>query len=53
MILNLMGIPVDVYAKLHSAQKQLAQAMLDTMHPMSQRYLGTVNDGDIIRRQKR
>jgi pimeloyl-ACP methyl ester carboxylesterase len=51
MILNLMGIPVDVYAKFTPAQKQLAQAMLDTMHPMSQRYLGTVNDGDMIRRE--
>ncbi len=51
MILNLMGIPADVYAKFAPAQKQLAQGMLDTMHPMSQRYQGTVNDGDMIQRE--
>lgn len=51
MILNLMGIPTDVYAKFTPAQKQLAQGMLDTMHPMSQRYQGTVNDGGMIQRE--
>jgi pimeloyl-ACP methyl ester carboxylesterase len=51
MILNLMGIPADVYAKFTSAQKRVAQGMLDTMHPMSQRYRGTVNDGDMIQRE--
>jgi pimeloyl-ACP methyl ester carboxylesterase len=50
-ILNLMGIPADVYASFTPAQKQLAQGMLDTMHPMSQRYRGTVNDGDMIQRE--
>lgn len=51
MILNLMGIPADVYANFTPAQKQSAQAMLDTMHPMSQRYRGTVNDGEMIQRE--
>ena len=50
-ILNLMGVPADVYAKFTPTQKQLAQEMLDTMHPMSQRYPGTVNDGEVIQRK--
>jgi pimeloyl-ACP methyl ester carboxylesterase len=50
-ILNLMGIPAGVYATLTPAQKELAQGMLDTMHPMSQRYRGTVNDGEMIQRE--
>ncbi|HUB32612.1 MAG TPA: alpha/beta hydrolase [Bryobacteraceae bacterium] len=49
-ILNLMGMPAGVYRNLTPAQKQLAQAMLDTMHPMSQRYRGTINDGEMILR---
>jgi pimeloyl-ACP methyl ester carboxylesterase len=51
MILSLMGIPADVYARFTPEQKRLAQGMLDTMHPMSQRYWGTVNDGEMIQRQ--
>jgi pimeloyl-ACP methyl ester carboxylesterase len=47
-ILNLMGIPGDVYAQFSAAQKELAQEMLDTMHPMSPRYAGTLNDGHMI-----
>ncbi len=50
MILNLMGLPSYVYAKFTTAQKQLAQGMLDTMHPMSQRFQGTVNDGEMLQR---
>lgn len=50
MMLNLMGIPADVYAKFTPVQKQLAQEMLDTMHPMTQRYPGTVNDGEMLQR---
>jgi pimeloyl-ACP methyl ester carboxylesterase len=50
-ILNLMGIPADVYAKFTSVQKQMAQEMLDTMHPMTERYRGTMNDGDMIQRE--
>jgi pimeloyl-ACP methyl ester carboxylesterase len=48
-ILNLMGISLDVYGSFTPVQKQLAQEMLDTMHPMSERYRGTVNDGRMIR----
>jgi pimeloyl-ACP methyl ester carboxylesterase len=50
-ILNLIGVPSDVYARFIPAQKQLAQEMLDTMHPMTQRYPGTVNDGEMIQRE--
>jgi pimeloyl-ACP methyl ester carboxylesterase len=50
-LLNLMGIPPGVYASFTPAQRQLAQEMLDTMHPMSQRYRGTVNDGEMIQRE--
>jgi pimeloyl-ACP methyl ester carboxylesterase len=51
MILDLMGIPKRAYAEFTPDQKQLAQSMLDTMHPMSQRHRGTVNDGDMIQRE--
>ena len=47
-ILNLMGIPTQVYETFNPEQKELAQEMLDTMHPMSQRYKGTINDGKMI-----
>jgi len=50
VMLSLMGVPSGVYARLTPPQKQLAQAMLDTMHPMSERYRGTINDGEMIRR---
>lgn len=50
-ILNLMGVPADVYAKFSPVQKQLAQEMLDTMHPMTRRYPGTMNDGEMIQRK--
>lgn len=50
-ILNLMGIPADVYGRFTPAQKQMAQEMLDTMHPMTERYRGTLNDGDMIQRE--
>ncbi len=39
-----MGIPTEVYETFNPEQKELAQEMLDIMHPMSQRYKGTVND---------
>jgi pimeloyl-ACP methyl ester carboxylesterase len=48
VILNLMGIPSQLYASFTPEQKELAQEMLDTMHPMSQRYIGTLNDGKMI-----
>jgi pimeloyl-ACP methyl ester carboxylesterase len=50
-ILSLMGIPADVYAKFTPTQKQMAQEMLDIMHPMSRRYPGTVMDGELIQRE--
>lgn len=50
-ILNLMGISPDLYGKFTPVQKQMAQEMLDTMHPMTERYRGTVNDGRMIQRE--
>lgn len=47
-ILDLMGIPNDVYEKFTPDQKQLAQEMLDVMHPMTQRYKGTINDAEML-----
>lgn len=51
VILNLMGIPARVFRNLTPVQREMAQEMLDTMHPMSKRYVGTINDGEMIRRQ--
>lgn len=48
MILDLMGIPSEVYKSFTSEQKELAQEMLDIMHPMSSRYKGTINDGRML-----
>lgn len=48
-ILGLMGIPTDNYEKFTAPQKQLANEMLDLMHPMSLRHKGTVTDGLIIK----
>jgi pimeloyl-ACP methyl ester carboxylesterase len=48
-ILNLMGIPAQVYETFDPEQKELAQEMLDIMHPMSQRYKGTINDEKMIK----
>ncbi|NPE31475.1 alpha/beta hydrolase [Methanococcoides sp. SA1] len=48
-ILELMGIPTDVYETFNPEQKELAQEMLDIMHPMSQRYEGTINDEKMIK----
>lgn len=48
-ILELMGIPTDVYETFDPEQKELAQEMLDVMHPMSQRYEGTINDERMIK----
>jgi pimeloyl-ACP methyl ester carboxylesterase len=50
-ILNLMGISGEVYRSFTPEQKQLAQEMLDTMQPMTERYRGTLNDGVMIERQ--
>lgn len=51
-ILSLMGISPDVYRNFTSIQKEMAQEMLDIMHPMTQRYKGTVNDGEMIQREE-
>lgn len=48
-ILELMGIPTDIYETFNPEQKELAQEMLDGMHPMSQRYEGTINDEKMIK----
>jgi pimeloyl-ACP methyl ester carboxylesterase len=50
-ILNLMGISFEAYGRFTPFQKQIAQEMLDTMHPMTKRYPGTINDGEMIRRE--
>lgn len=48
-ILSLMGIPSEDYQKFTPEQKTLAKEMLDVMHPMSQRSIGTVTDGLLIK----
>jgi pimeloyl-ACP methyl ester carboxylesterase len=40
-ILELMGVPPTVYEGFTPEQKELAQVMLEDMHPMSRRYAGT------------
>lgn len=47
-ILSLMGIPPKIYRHFTPEQKVLAQEMLDIMHPMSPRYRGTKNDGEML-----
>jgi len=47
-ILDLMGVPNDVYKSFDPEQKQFAQEMLDVMHPMTQRYKGTMNDAKML-----
>lgn len=49
LILDLMGISPGIYGTFTPEQKELAQEMLDTMHPMSQRFAGTINDGNMLR----
>ena len=48
-ILSLVGIPSADYKNFSQEQKNLAQEMLDVMHPMSLRYEGTIIDGLIIK----
>jgi pimeloyl-ACP methyl ester carboxylesterase len=48
--LDFLGIPKHVYDNFNPEQKKLAQEMLDIMHPMSQRYEGTINDGKMLER---
>ena len=47
-ILNLIGIPSDDYKNFTPEQKELANELLDVMHPMSLRHVGTVIDGLVI-----
>jgi pimeloyl-ACP methyl ester carboxylesterase len=47
-ILDLMGIPKEVYYNFTPEQKQFAQEMLDVMHPMTPRYKGTINDAEML-----
>ena len=47
-MLGLMGTPPDKYKHFTAEQKELAQVMLDDMHPMSRRYAGTFNDNVMI-----
>lgn len=47
-ILDMMGIPKDIYENFSPEQKQLAQEMLDVMHPMTRRYQGTLNDAEML-----
>jgi pimeloyl-ACP methyl ester carboxylesterase len=51
-ILDMMGIPKDVYAQFTPEQNQLAQEMLDVMHPMTPRYRGTINDAEMLSREE-
>jgi len=51
-ILDMMGIPKDAFAQFTPEQKQLAQEMLDVMHPMTLRYQGTINDADMLLREE-
>lgn len=46
--LSLIGIPADDYKKFTPEQKELANELLNVMHPMSLRYKGTFIDGLII-----
>jgi pimeloyl-ACP methyl ester carboxylesterase len=51
-ILDMMGIPKDVYERFTPEQKRLAQEMLDVMHPMTLRYQGTINDAEMLLRDE-
>jgi pimeloyl-ACP methyl ester carboxylesterase len=47
-LLNLIGIPQEVYKGLNPEEKELAQEMLDVMHPMNPRRRGTIHTFEII-----
>lgn len=47
-ILDMMGVPEDVFESFDPEQKQMAQEMLDVMHPMTLRYKGTINDAKML-----
>jgi len=48
-ILSMIGIPSGDYKKFTPEQKELANELLDVMHPMSLRRKGTIADGLIIK----
>ena len=48
-VLSLIGIPAADYKKFTPEQKELANELLDVMHPMSLRHKGTIIDGIIIK----
>jgi pimeloyl-ACP methyl ester carboxylesterase len=53
VMLGMMGVPEDAYAEFTPEQKELAQEMLDVMHPMTRRYAGTINDADMLLYEKK
>ncbi len=44
--LEMLGIPADVYKGFTPVEKEMAQQMLDVMHPMSQRFTGSSREGE-------
>ena len=42
--LELIGIPPEVYRRFNREEAELAQKLLDSMHPMSLRYRGSVHE---------
>ncbi len=47
LFLKLIGVPREVYKGFTLEQKQLAQELLDVMHPMSQRRRGSIHEFEI------
>jgi len=47
LFLQLIGIPQDVFKGFAPEQKELAQEMLDVMHPMSPRRAGSIHEFEI------
>ena len=47
LFLKLIGVPREVYKGFTLEQKQLAQELLDIMHPMSQRSRGSIHEFEI------
>ncbi|MHB1134086.1 MAG: alpha/beta fold hydrolase [Chloroflexota bacterium] len=44
--LAMIGIPADVYESFTAEEKEMAQQVLDVMHPMAQRYPGSAREGE-------
>lgn len=44
--LELLGLPPDVYSRLTPDERDLAHQMLDVMHPMSLRRIGSFREGE-------